>query len=91
MSLGSGHWNGRGGLAARLARLIRMSLTQRTLPHVDDLSRQLCVCTRTIRRDLDALRAGGVAVPPLRPWREEGIDDQRGHATRRIVEGRRTA
>ncbi len=83
---------GRGVLAARLARLIRMALTQRTLPHVDDLARQLSVCSRTIRRDLEALRDGGVPVPPVRTFREGGINDDRGHVSiGRAVEGRRTA
>lgn len=85
-------WKGRTALAARLARLIRMALTQRTLPHVDDLARQLSVHARTVRRDLEALRAGGVSVPPLRLWREEGINEYRGHtAPGHVVQGRRTA
>lgn len=61
---------GRNLLAIRLVSLHQYALRQRYMPPLDTLAREFGVCTRTIRRDLEALEAAGVLVR----WASRDID-----------------
>lgn len=61
----------RARIVARLARLIAMCQSHRYLPTLEELSGQLQVNPRTIRRDLNAIEGAGIPVPPrLDQYRE---------------------
>jgi len=51
-------------LTIRIAALILTAQSHRYLPSLEDLAREHGVSTRTIRRDLEALEAVGVPLPP---------------------------
>jgi predicted DNA-binding transcriptional regulator YafY len=56
-------WKGRIAIAIRLATLIRMAQACRWLPPLRQLARELGVCERTVKRDLEALEAARVILP----------------------------
>lgn len=59
--------NGRYRQLARVLRLLRRIEREEQCPRLEVLAGQLQVSTRTVRRDLEALRAVGEHVPPMPP------------------------
>ena len=57
---------GRCRMIRRLVRLIEMVHRRQRLPCLDALAEMLACSTRTVRRDLEALRACGLDVEPYR-------------------------
>jgi len=51
----------------RILRLMHLLQSRQFLPTLTALARELEVCTRTIRRDLEVLRLVGARVPPVDP------------------------
>jgi predicted DNA-binding transcriptional regulator YafY len=66
---------GRNAIAYRLASYLRFTTRKHYMPTLEFLARELGVCERTVRRDLEALEYYGVTFPQWRvfPKRSEGI------------------
>lgn len=62
---------GRVTVIGRMARMIVLCQTRKTLPSIGEMAREFGVCNRTIMRDLKALSEAGVAVPMLRTEKRE--------------------
>jgi hypothetical protein len=58
----------------RIVRLMRLLERRQFLPTLNALARELEVCTRTVRRDLEVLRLVGARVPPVDPETRRPID-----------------
>lgn len=71
------------GRYRQLARVLRLKARLdgcQVRPSIEALAQELKVTTRTVRRDLDALRIVGYAVPP--PAAKEINADVHGHIER---------